>query len=271
VALKAKKSGNPMPKRTGKTVWISPFRRLVIDLMTFSQKVPTVTVDRRMNLGALTEARQACFPRPTWTALFTKAYSLVAARDERLRRCYMSFPFPRFFECQKNTATLNIGRCVNGEEIVLHAHVRSPENRSLTEIDEIVHYFMETSVEEINSYRRVRRVSYLPGPVRRALMWATLNLFGRHRCHNFGTFGLTSVSGQGAGILNLVPLLTSTIHYGLLDDKGGLEVRLSFDHRVIDGATAAESLLHLEVTLLGEILDEVRSLKTPIQARPTAA
>ncbi len=260
-----------MPKRTGKTVWISPFRRLVIDLMTFSQKVPIVTCDRRMSLGALIEARQACFPRPTWTALFTKAYSLVSARDERLRRCYMSFPFPRFFECHKNTATLNIGRRVNGEDIVLHAHVRSPENRSLTEIDEIVHHFMQTPVEEINSYRRVRRVSYLPGPVRRGLMWATLNLFGRHRCHNFGTFGLTSVSGQGAGILNLVPLLTSTLHYGLLDDQGGLEVRLSFDHRVIDGATAAESLLHLEETLLGEILDEVRALKTPLQVRPMAA
>ncbi len=250
-----------MVKLRGKTVWITPFRRLVIDLMTFSQKVPTVTVDRRMNLSRLIMARQLCSPRPTWTALFTKAFALVAAREPILRRCYMSFPWPRFFEAPKNIATLNVGRRVLEEDVVLHAHVRSPENRTLPELDAIIHHFMETPVEQIDSYRRVNRVSHLPGPVRRFLMWAALNLFGRRRCHNFGTFGLTSVAGQGAGILNLVPLLTSTLHYGLLDDKGCLDVRLAFDHRVLDGAQAAETLLHLEVTLLGEILDEVRDLE----------
>src|SRR5262249_27607755 len=246
------------------------FRRLVIDLMTFSQRVPTVTVDRRMNLSRLVAARQACCPRPTWTALFTKAYALVAAREPLLRRCYMGFPWPPFYEHPKNIATLNIGRRVADEDVVLHAHVRGPDRRSLVKIDEIIRYFMDTPVHEIDSYRRVNRVSYLPGPIRRLLMWATLNLFGRRRCHNFGTFGITSVAGQGAGILNLVPLLTSTLHYGLFDDKGCLDVRLAFDHRVLDGAQAAETLLHLEVTLLGAILDEVRALGAAAEQPPLA-
>jgi hypothetical protein len=94
-------------------------------------------------------------------------------------------------------------------------------------------------------------------------MGATLNLLGRRRCHNFGTFGLTSVAGQGAGILNLVPLLTTTLHYGLFDEKGCLDVRLAFDHRVLDGALAAEALFQLETVLLGQILDEVRALAAP--------
>src|SRR5438270_12978624 len=159
-----------MSKAHGKTIRITPFRRLVIDLMTFSQQVPTVTVDRRMNLSRLVAARQACSPRPTWTALFTKAYAILGAREPLLRRCYMSFPWPRFYENPKNIATLNIGRRVHEENVVLHAHVRSPENRGLREIDAIVHHFMETPVEQINSYRRVTRVSYLPGPLRRFLM-----------------------------------------------------------------------------------------------------
>jgi hypothetical protein len=260
-----------MSKPCGKTIRISPFRKLVIDLMTFSQKVPSVTVDRRMNLGRLVTARLACSPRPTWTALFTKAYALVAAREPLLRRCYMSFPYARFFENPKNIATLNIGRRVHDENIVLHAHIRSPENRALPEIDAIIHHFMETPVEQIDSYRRVRRVSSLPGPLRRLLMWATLNLFGRRRCHNMGTFGLTSVAGQGAGLLHLVPLLTSTLHYGLLDGQGCLDMRLAFDHRVLDGATAAETLAHLEGALLGEILDEVRTLGKATQHTSLAA
>jgi hypothetical protein len=260
-----------MTKMTGKTIPISPFRGMVIDLMTFSQKVPTVTIDRRMNLSRLVAARQQCSPRPTWSALFTKAYALVSAREPILRRCYMSFPWPHFYEHPKNIATLNIGRRVKDEEVVLHAHIRSPEKRSLTEMDNIIRHFMETPVEQIHSYRRVCRASALPGPMRRLLMWAALNLFGRRRCHNFGTYGLTSVAGQGAGLLNLVPLLTTTLHYGLFDDKGCLDVRLAFDHRVLDGALAAESLLHLEVALLGEVLDEVRSLGNSSQAPRLAA
>jgi len=260
-----------MTKMTGKTIRISPFRGMVIDLMTFSQKVPTVTVDRRMNLSRLVAARQQCSPRPTWSALFTKAYALVSAREPILRRCYMSFPWARFYEHPKNIATLNIRRRVHEEEVVLHAHIRSPEKRSLTEMDNIIRHFMETPVEQIHSYRRVCRASALPGPLRRLLMWAALNLFGRRRCHNFGTYSLTSVAGQGAGLLNLVPLLTTTLHYGLFDDKGCLDVRLAFDHRVLDGALAAESLLHLEVALLGEILDEVRSQGNSSQPTRRAA
>ena len=228
--------------------------------MQFSLQVPTVTVDRRMNLARLMAARQLCVPRPTWTALFTKAYAIVAAREPRLRRCYMSVPWARFYEHPKNIATLNIGRRVDGEDIVLHAHIRSPENRSLVELDAIVHHFMEEPVEQIKSYCRVRRVSHLPRPIRRLLWWATLNLLGRRRCHNFGTFGITSVAGHGAGILNLVPLLTSTLHYGLFDNGGSLDVRLAFDHRVLDGAVAADTLFQLEQTLLGEILTEVHGL-----------
>ena len=251
-----------MSKPRGKSLRITPFRALVIDLMTFSQRVPIVTADRRMNLSRLVAARKACDPRPTWSALITKAYGMVGAREPLLRRCFMSFPWPRFYENPKNIATLNIARRVGDENIVLHAHIRSPENRPLMEIDAIVHYFMETPVEQIDSYRCVKRVSYLPGVLRRRLMWAALNLFGRRRCHNFGTFGLTSVAGQGAGLLNLVPLLTTTLHHGLFDDKDRLDMRLAFDHRVLDGAVAASALAQLESTLLGEILAEVRVLAT---------
>jgi hypothetical protein len=68
------------------------------------------------------------------------------------------------------------------------------------------------------------------------------------------------VAGHGAGILNLVPLLTSTIHYGLFDAAGHLDVRLAFDHRVLDGAVAAETLAKVEAALLGEILQEVEDM-----------
>jgi hypothetical protein len=261
-----------MTKQRGKNIAISPFRKLVIDLMHFSKQVPIVTIDRRMDLSALIEARQNCVPRPSWTALFTKAYSIVAARQPLLRRSYMELPWPRFYEHPKNVVTLNVRRNVDGEDVVLQDQIRSPENRTLPDLDARVRRCKEAPVTEINAYRRVTSLSYYPRLIRRLLIWSTLNLFGRRRVHNMGTFGITTVAEHGAGILNLCPILTSTIHYGLFDDKGCLDVRLAFDHRVLDGADAADALAALEKTLLNEILAEVRGLESaPVIKMPRVA
>jgi hypothetical protein len=42
----------------------------------------------------------------------------------------------------------------------------------------------------------------------------------------------------------------------MIDAAGRLEMRLSFDHRVLDGSSAAAALADLEGVLLGEILQE---------------
>src|SRR5260370_13544989 len=113
-----------MPRPAGRNIAISPFRRLVIDLMHFSQKVPSVTVDRRMNLAKLVAARQACLTRPTWYTLFTKAYAIVSARTPELRRSYLHYPWPHFYEHPRNVATLNLERMHRSETVVIHALLR---------------------------------------------------------------------------------------------------------------------------------------------------
>lgn len=245
-----------MAKQTGKYKPVSYFRRLVADLMHFSIKVPSVTIERRMDLSTLVAARQACTPSPTWSALLIKAYALVAIRTPQLRTSYLTFPWPRFYEHSYNIATLNIDRQLDDERIVMYVHISRPEDRTLQELDEIIRFHQEEPVENILSYRRAVRMSWVPWPFRRLLWWVALNVFGRIRCHNFGTFGITSVGSLGAGILHLVLLLTSQLHYGLFDSTGKVEMRLSFDHRVLDAAAAAEALAELEKALLGDILQE---------------
>src|SRR6266404_4752498 len=146
-----------MDKARGKSVSITPFRRMVIDLMHFSAKVPSVTFDRRMKLGPLVLARKRCSPRPMWTSMFLKAYGLIGARQPLLRRSYMSFPWARFYEHPKNIAQVNISRRVGDEDIVLQALIRSPENRTLVSLDAILHRYLEMPVEEFGAYNRVKR------------------------------------------------------------------------------------------------------------------
>jgi hypothetical protein len=57
--------------------------------------------------------------------------------------------------------------------------------------------------------------------------------------------------------LALLPLVTSTLHYGLFDDRGNLPARITFDHRVLDGAFVARGLVELEEVLQTTILEEL--------------
>jgi hypothetical protein len=245
---------------SGKYVPISYFRRLVADLMHFSAKVPCATIERHMDLAVLVAARRACTPPPTWSAIITRAYALVAARTPLLRTAYLTFPWPRLFEHAVNSAKLNVDRQVAGERVILYAQIPGPETLTLRELDAIINAHRYNPVEDIPSYRSAFRLSRVPWPFRRLLWWAALNVFGSVRCDHFGTFGVSSLGALGAGITRLTPLLTTQLHYGTFDAAGGLDMRISFDHRVLDGATIAEALADMEDVLLGEMTRECGEL-----------
>lgn len=251
-----------MSKARGCNVSITPYRQLVIDLMELSRQVPSVCADRRMDLAPLAAARAACNPRPSWCALFAKAFSILGREHPELRRSYIKFPWRRFYEHPHNVVSLNVERQAKGENVVVYCLIRSPENRSIREIDEIVRYHKEEPLENVRAYQRSVGVSRIPWPVRRLFWWLALNVQGRRRCHNFGTFGISSVGAQGAGLLHLIPVLTSTIHFGLLDERDRMDVRFSWDHRVMDGGLVARTLVDMESILNRDI---ARELTGPIR------
>jgi hypothetical protein len=246
-----------MSKQPGRNLPLSPLRKLVGDHQHFCGKVPFATVERPLRLAALRAARQACVPRPSWCAIFLKAMSMVGARHPQFRRAFLPFPWPHLYEHPDNIANFNIERRYQDEDVVFLVQVRRPERRSLTELDAIVHACKDEPVESNKFFRRAIRLSKVPWPFRRLAWWGSLNLSGKLRAHNFGTFSVTSTSSEGAGILALRTLVTSTLHYGLFDDGGNLPARITFDHRVLDGAFVARGLVELEEVLQTTILEEL--------------
>jgi hypothetical protein len=65
------------------------------------------------------------------------------------------------------------------------------------------------------------------------------------------------VAPFGASSLHVLSPLTTTLNYGTFLPDGSLDVRLVYDHRVLDGATVARALGHLEEVLHGPIADEL--------------
>ena len=53
-----------MERVRGRSIPVSPYRRVVTDLMHFSQQVPAVTAERPMDLSPLVAARAAALDAP---------------------------------------------------------------------------------------------------------------------------------------------------------------------------------------------------------------
>jgi hypothetical protein len=251
-----------MPHPTGRNLPLSLPRRFICDLLHFARRVPTVPVQRRMGLAAVVEARQEAAPRPSWVTIFTKAYGFVAARRPELRRSYLTFPTPHLYEHPINVASIAVERRLGDEEAVLFGHIRSPEARGLVELDERIRAFKEQPVESIGAFRQALRVSSLPRPVRRFAWWFGLNVSGGQRAKRLGTFGVSVYGGLGAASLHPLSPLTTTLNYGVIDDRGEVDVRIAYDHRVLDGAAIARALEDLERILRCEIVAELRYLRT---------
>src|SRR5438067_1553569 len=99
-----------MPQPAGFNLPLSPPRRFLGDMLHFAKQVPSVPVQRRLNVGRVAEARGRAAPRPSWCAIFTKAYGIVARDWPPLRRSYLSFPTPHLYQHPSTVATVAVER-----------------------------------------------------------------------------------------------------------------------------------------------------------------
>jgi len=246
-----------MPQPIGRKLPLSLPRRYICDLLHLARKVPSVPVQRRLQLAPVAIARQVAQPRPSWTALFTRAYALVSAANPHLRRAYVGFPYPHLYEHPESIATLAVERPYDGEDALFFAPMPRPETLSLHKIDARLRHYQETPVEEIDCFRRALCFSRWPRLLRRLAGWLALHGSGRRRAGWLGTFGV-SVGSVSAATVHPLALLTTTLYHGEVNKRGEVDVRLLYDHRVLDGGTAARALVELERVLTHEVLSELR-------------
>jgi hypothetical protein len=232
---------------------------MIIDLLYFATGIPTVPVQKRMSLGPLLAARAACHERPRWTAIFTKAYAVVAQEYPELRRVYVKLPWPQLYEYPTSTAKILIERDYRGESVVCPVSIKDPAHQLLRDIASWIEHAATAPVEDIKDFRRWTQFARLPRFLRRALWWVGLN-WGRQRGNYFGTFGLSVYSALKAESLHPLAPSTTVLNYGVMSDDGVLDVRIIYDHRVMNGATVARVLVRLEEILNSVMVEEVRSL-----------
>ncbi len=242
----------------GRRKKLSPARRFVVEMMHHARKVPSVRITRRMNVSAVRGMRQVVEPRPAWSALFMKAFALVARDRACLRRVYMPYPRAHLYEYPHSICVLMIERELDGEPVILATKIRSPESQPLAEITEEIRRHKHEPIEKLGRYRMALMSGSLPWPLRRLQWWSTLYLSGFKRVKRFGTFGVSSVGEFGAESHPIAPA-TTIVTYGPIAPDGAVNVSLILDHRVYDGAEAARCLADMEVVLNRDLTDEFKS------------
>ena len=240
----------------GRVIPLRPSRRVRNDGLYFASKAPILPVQRRMALGSLVAARKACRHRPPWTALFLRAYAILAQEIPQLRRVYLGFPWPRLFEVPASVAIVMVERNIGDEPEIFAARIKDPAARSIRELVDILKVFSEAPLAEIKECRRALIVGRLPLLVRRSLMWIALNM-GERRVNTFGTYFLSVYSALGADSLRPLFPCTVTLNYGVMAPDGSVDVRFNYDHRVLDGAVVARALQSLETILTQKIVAEL--------------
>lgn len=233
-------------------------RRLIGDLMHFARKVPSIPVERPMDLAALARARATASPAPGWTALFVKGFGLASREFKDLRTSFISNPWDHLVLHDRAVASVAVAKNLpSGEQAVLFTKIRGVENMPLGEIDAHLHKASARPVDDAGGFRLARRISMLPRFLRRLVWWLTLEWSGTLREKYFGTFGVSSYGVMGAESLHPLSPLAATLNFGPISPEGLVRVRIIYDHRVCDGGVIASALKRLEAILNTELVAEL--------------
>ncbi|MFC4506754.1 MULTISPECIES: 2-oxo acid dehydrogenase subunit E2 [Streptomyces] len=168
---------------------------------------------------------------------------------------------PRTLRFPEVTAKLALDRTVEGERTVLSALLPGLERASLEDIQQRIERYRGPDTERLPEFRGVRLLGRLPVPLGRLAFAAAL----RDPAARPGVFGTVAVSSLGHRPVDgfhshggtAVTLCAGrvvdrpVVRDGQVAVAPVMRLGLTFDHRVVDGATAADVLGDLKHELEG--------------------
>jgi hypothetical protein len=237
---------------------ISLSRRVIVDLMRASADVPFVAVRRTLSVERLAAARKGLSNRPAWAVIFAKAFAILAREQPILRRAYLKWLWPHFYEFPQTVAMIVVAPDATPDGVLLYP-VKAPDLMTLAEANDRIRNAKSQPIETTPFFRKTLLVTRLPNPLRR-LAWAIGVNFGRQRGNYLGTLLVTSVAAFGGGEVEARGPQPFILSYDRLASDGTIDVMIRWDHRITDAALIGVELSRLERILNHQIADEMLAL-----------
>ncbi|MEV5873036.1 2-oxo acid dehydrogenase subunit E2 [Streptomyces sp. NPDC052101] len=168
---------------------------------------------------------------------------------------------PRLAQYEGTTAKVALDKTYQGRRAVFSALVQDAERLTLEQIQRVVDRHRDGDAEHFPPFAGVRRINRLPAPVGRLLFRRLLSRpAGRRRV--LGTFSVSCLGHRPVDSFAGAGGTAVTLNMGRMRErpwvKGGrltvapvMRLNLTFDHRVIDGALAADLLADIKASLEG--------------------
>jgi hypothetical protein len=130
---------------------------------------------------------------PSLTAIFVKAFAVVAAEVPELRRAYIKWPWPHLYEYADSTVSVLQERQIMGDIGVLPIRCRKPDSVPLGELSGMIRRAADAPIEASKLHRNLIALAKCPLIIRRLVWGLSLNI-PRLRRHTLGTYGVSSVA-----------------------------------------------------------------------------
>lgn len=159
---------------------------------------------------------------------------------------------PRVLRFGSAAGKLALDKTLNGQRVALSAVLPDLDTTDLTGIQRLVDRYRDGGAEDLPEFAGARTLDRLPWPVSSALYRMGVRPLGR-RALAMGTFAVTSLGHSDVDGFHSVGGTAVTIGVGRILERpvvrAGeivaapvMRLNLAFDHRVLDGAEAAELL-----------------------------
>lgn len=212
-----------------------------------------------VDAGKLKAARQAAGNKISYVSFIVKAAAEVIAASHEARTVLKDGLFPKLVRTDRVTAKVLFDKHIGSTRCVVSGTVTDPDRTALSEIQAAIDLHKQASVGPSGPFAALAKLHRLPLPLMRLAYNIVLGK-PLKRAELQGNFSVTSVGQEEVN--TILPLIAGTIGLGVgrISEKpvvvdGEIVVRpvftlsLTFDHRVLDGAAAAEILGSIKARL----------------------
>lgn len=153
-------------------------------------------------------------------------------------------------------AKITLDKSLGGRRVVLSAVLRNVDRAGLDDVQQQVEHFRDSDPATMAEFAGVRALQRLPMPIGRPAFSRVVQPL-RNRADRLGTFAVTSLGHRPVDGFYSVGGTTVTIGLGRVISRPVaahgqvriapiMRLSLTFDHRVIDGAEAADVLAEIK-------------------------
>ncbi|MFV2178666.1 2-oxo acid dehydrogenase subunit E2 [Actinomadura sp. LOL_016] len=258
-------AGRPGP--AGARAEIAPVpaeRRHTLTFLTWARAAAPVFLDTEVDMSAVIAHRGAA--ERAGRRCSTVAYVLytagrVLARHPDANAAIRGRARPRIARYGTVNAKVAMDKRLNGRRVVLAALLTGVHRASLEQIQDELEHWRRGDPDRMPEFAGLRKMQRMPWPLR---SWANGSAVSglRRRPGTMGTFALSSLAHRPVNGFHSFGGTTITLGVGQTAERpvirdGALaaapvmRLNLAFDHRVIDGAHAADVLTEIKDALEG--------------------